>query len=260
MTETARLADYVLPARRSSRSGRRRSSTSTSPATPSTSAVPARPARRPAARAGDPRPPVRGPRRARRDDDWQPRPGRSRAGGAAFADAFFAACRRPARSLAGWPVRGVPDARPDPARRRPRRPSWGRRPPVRCRPTPTASAGPGSGEGLGQPASCSTPSSRARRASSSPTTTRRPAGRAAHRRRACTSRCPGSSPSSTGSPPRRRRAPTPRAVRAVGRRAPVVHRQHDHPRLAWRRRDAASSLRVSPGERGRPARRRPVPG
>ena len=59
----------------------------------------------------------------------------------------------------------------------------------------------------------------------------RRASRACARRAArSSSRSPSSSPSSTRSPAEsRRRAATPLPVRALRRRAPLVHRQHDHP-------------------------------
>ena len=88
--------------------------------------------------------------------------------------------------------------------------------------------------------------------------------RLAHRRRARrTSRSPSCSTSSTRSP----REPAPGGdrlpVRAVGRRAPVVHRQHDLPRPGVAEEATpAGSLRISPAdaEAARRGRRRPGPG
>jgi len=40
----------------------------------------------------------------------------------------------------------------------------------------------------------------------------------------------------------RRRLP----VRAHRRRAPLLHRQHDHPRPTWRKKDADGALRINP--------------
>ena len=186
-------------------------------------------------------------------------------GRAAFAGAFFAATRRAPGARARW-RRWCCTARS--GRRCPTAPP---RPPC-CGPPPTAAPWP-------TPRACAGPASRrgARRRRGAvrrhpvepvrrgvhrrrPTTSALAAGR--HRRRAAsTSRSPSCSTSWRAWPPRTRPAPTPTwpFVLSAGERRSFT-RQHDHPRPgvaeAGRRRRAAHQ----PGRRRPPRRRRRRPG
>ena len=188
-----------------------------------------------AGRARDPRPPVRGARRVRPTTTSRrcaPPPSEGRA---AFADAFFAAMA--AKPELGRPGAGraLPHARPDAARRcRGGGRAVGRRPPLRAGATPTSVAPRRlHGEGL-EPgeqlfdAILASPSGVVFTVDEPDETWRR----LAHRRRPRAPRHPRScSTSSTRSPPSAAAGRIGRVpVRALRRRAAVVHRQHDLPR------------------------------
>ena len=140
MTETARLADYVLPAPTQFEKWEATFFNFDFPRNvfhlrrPLLDPLPGGPLRR----AGDPRPAVRGARRLR-PTTTRPAAGRGRGSRAAFAAAFFAAmAAEPALGRLA-PVVALPHARPDAARRRRRgRRAVGRRPPVRAGDHPDA--------------------------------------------------------------------------------------------------------------------------
>ena len=121
------------------------------------------------------------------------------------------ACSAPTPSWAPWPpccctgrsARRFPTAPPRP-------PRCGRRPTAAPRPTPTGCAAPGSARAWPRGRRCSTPSSRRRRAWSSPrTTTTRRGGGWRPTTAASTWRCPACWTSWRAWPARRRRGPTP---------------------------------------------------
>ena len=201
MTETARLADYVLPAPVAVREvGGDVLQLRVPPQRLPPAAPAARPAARHAARARDPRPALRGAR-ARSTTTTSPRcgPRPRRAGPPSPTPSSppSAPSRELGPARAG---RALPDARPDAARRRRRgRRPVGRGPPLRPGEPGLGGRGRLHRRGPGaRRARCSTPSSPARPGSCSPSTSPRSASAGSGPTTArSTWRSPSCSPSST---------------------------------------------------------------
>ena len=187
------------------------------------------------------------------DDDLAPlRAAAAEEAGRAFADAFFAAHRRQPELGALRARRALPHARPDAARRRRGRGrALGRGAPVRAGVSRRRCAGPGStARGSSRASSCSTPSSPARRASCSPSTSTTDAGGASAaddgRMHLAIPELLDELAGARRRGAARRRPEFPFVLSAGERRSFTANTIFRDP--AWRKRDAGGALRISPAD------------